>query len=68
MSIFVPGVESNSILYTSYCSQSDDSLTSYERMHQSAVAYRDFELFMSKQCAVLNIGLDGCGNVARGGR
>lgn len=65
MSIFVPGVESNSILYTSYCSQSDDSLTSYERMHQSAVAYRDFELFMSKQCAVLNIGLDGCGNIAR---
>lgn len=65
MSIFVPGVESNSILYTSYCSKSDDSLTSYERMHQSAVAYRDFELFMSKQCAVLNIGLDGCGNIAR---
>lgn len=65
MSIFVPGVESNSILYTSYCSQSYDSLTSYERMHQSAVAYRDFELFMSKQCAVLNIGLDGCGNIAR---
>ena len=65
MSIFVPGVESNSILYTSYCSQSDDSLTSYERMHQSAVAYRDFELFMSKQCAVLNIGLDGCSDIAR---
>lgn len=65
MSIFVPGVESNSILYTSYRSQYDDSLTSYERMHQSAVAYRDFELFMSKQCAVLNIGLDGCSNIAR---
>ena len=65
MSIFVPGVESNSILYTSYRSQYGDSLTSYERMHQSAVAYRDFELFMSKQCAVLNIGLDGCSNIAR---
>lgn len=65
MSIFIPGVESNSILHTSYRSQSDDSLTSYERMHQSAVAYRDFELFMSKQCAILNIGLDGCNNVVR---
>ena len=65
MSIFVPGVESNSILYTNYRPQYADSLTSYERMHQSAVAYRDFELFMSKQCAVLNIGLDGCSNIAR---